>query len=1600
MNASNLKYRNRLKRRVMITRQQLYQPAPLRHHQEPPPASDAVVVVPLRRELLFDDNNVHSDDARVIKQDNNNSEKCDIYEHDRSGRSNTSNHVASHYNSRSDGRLNNINSNSKQQNGSANNFTRSKESEAMLQRAKEIIAQRSSRKNNHTSYSSPVASPSRNVHVASNDTHGDNNFDTSQTTPTRKNSARKNNTAAAAAAASTMGVINHRGGAAVPKEQQRWPQQTYNKRVYSNANNNSTSPPQGHDEMSTTTSILTDEAMEDRNSMIRNVIQWERRMQLKRQQQHQQLKTVPLSKNEYMKPSLSEEEGEGEGEGDIVNLVDEAIAINSAGAMPNKKSTPPPTIQSMQTPNIYYNSTLKTVVITPDDKQLQNRNHSSNNNNYYSHSNSLLPPPPPPPSEENEEVNPPSPAPTDHSADAAAGMMFALHGKSNSGSSGSSSGGSVRKKVGSSTIVKNDEQERYEGAHSSSTPTPPRLISPSSSNGDNHKQSTPTATTTPITSTPRSRHQPHRLNLEQKLGRLATTTATPSSNHSLHGGATSKVSVVSIQPSIESECVRQNAEILVAMEDAMMDFLVGGTSGGVAATMNTVQSVDEKGDYDTNEDEGGVNNEERLNQAFSRNKSTLLPEEETLSTNDSGSQNQLPLNETDDDDDFPDPSPPFDFDDPPLINSDSNSISSSTTSRSINHHDHQAPGSSSGEFIIPNQQQQQSNTTGRKKDKDLGTFLDQLSSLFGVQCAPDRDEDSDVFYMNNSQFNTSLFNAADFEQLNQRRMDGRVIAEEQDGRKRDVPTTTTSAIHSSESFCGESHTTMPRGNTAERRDQVAYLSPPRNSAPAFQFARHDIVGSDDPPDPDLLLQDDDDDDDDDDESNCLPDPEGDSGADDYRGSGRDPPRGIDPEEGEDVLYHRNRFQNQRPSDASPTSTREKQKEGTCTETNATQLTPTRAKSSEEIEAATSKLPSISANATLLQEHFVENEHKLSPNYRRRGGGRLQFIDEVEEEEDEEDDDASDPSVEENSEGPQYEYEQFMEDFRDIVQNDPNSTTSEPEQSVEELVIGSISESDSVKNEDDDLDENAESRNVTQRREVEAAMQRSLRQASYNRQRKYVQNDPKPELVKPQIAGQQKELHATQSSGQPGKRVAVKQPLHKAARGNQYKRPQTKVAAKPRLEEKLRGLGAPKKLSGDSVATSELGSLYSASAAAGVPKTVFHRNNPPPSSSMQNVSNQEARLRALDTLTRGLTPDLSSHAPQKLSQPGHTAVKGRADGKNTLGFIPIGSETWELKHEFLDSSPINPQPRRSPLGFFRSSNDEGSQVSDGFGRLKDNTLGSLQVGTETWNLKYDFNDSPANRHDPFDHPPQQQQIERRQHSPTVDRHLEKIPSRPPQPARSDPINRHPPKKLVIKSSTEIRNGTQVQTLRFVGREESPSPQQHLPPSTRSLSGKKLFQSVPSAAKVARSAPPHQSQQVRRLVAKSNQPMQGQKMLKTERRHNQGAQIGTRHTTNNPAPTRSLEENLRRVRSIDPPSSETPTFPEAEASQVSGSVFEAVEVGSFGVQHMLFSKWDKPPAPPQRKAPGVSYVSTFNGRGNQVVAKLNAPRSNLGRFRRKK
>ena len=65
--------------------------------------------------------------------------------------------------------------------------------------------------------------------------------------------------------------------------------------------------------------------------------------------------------------------------------------------------------------------------------------------------------------------------------------------------------------------------------------------------------------------------------LETKLEMLRKNASIPdhqSVNEDEKSMLSSRISVVSIQPSVETACVRQNADIATMMEDTMMDFMV------------------------------------------------------------------------------------------------------------------------------------------------------------------------------------------------------------------------------------------------------------------------------------------------------------------------------------------------------------------------------------------------------------------------------------------------------------------------------------------------------------------------------------------------------------------------------------------------------------------------------------------------------------------------------------------------------------------------------------------------------------------------------------------------------------------------------------------------------------------------------------------------------------------------------------------------------------------------------------------------------------------------------------------------------------------
>ena len=491
----------------------------------------------------------------------------------------------------------------------------------------------------------------------------------------------------------------------------------------------------------------------------------------------------------------------------------------------------------------------------------------------------------------------------------------------------------------------------------------------------------------------------------------------------------------------------------------------------------------------------------------------------------------------------------------------------------------------------------------------------------------------------------------------------------------------------------------------------------------------------------------------------------------------------------------------------------------------------------------------------------------------------------------------------------------------------------------------------------------------------AAVRSSIGQVSYSRLQKHPHQ----------------QMNGRAAMQQSSHRAVAKQPLRQAMHGQQQKRPhplpRPPEPRRVRLEDKLRDLGSPPKKSGDSVGTSELGSLMSS--VVPVPKTIFHRTSPPSArstpSSLQNTldysarpPNQGTQQRALNILSRGPTPDVSSQLPVR-----------RNPASNGPGLIPIGSETWKLKQEFLDTSPLDPSPRqKSSPGFFPASRtDEDSHASDGFGRLNDNNgLGSLQVGSETWNLSY----APANV--------QSNKVARRHHSepvavaaPPVYRH----PSRAPRPAKNDSRNIHQ-QRLVMKSVTENRNGTRVQNLTFIGREGSQSPQpifhrQALPvPSSRSrppAGAKRRFQRLPSAIKIVSSAPPPSHSQ-----RANNQTIRGKS---NQQLRHQGRSTGLRQASTNrlhpPAQmNRSLDDKLKSIGTTN-----GGTKALAESSQVSGSVFEAVEVGSFGVQHTLFSKHEKPKD--VNYHPVLPHPTPLIRVKDPVVVKLNnSQRSNRPRF----
>ena len=208
----------------------------------------------------------------------------------------------------------------------------------------------------------------------------------------------------------------------------------------------------------------------------------------------------------------------------------------------------------------------------------------------------------------------------------------------------------------------------------------------------------------------------------------------------------SRISVVSIQPSVESACVRQNADIALMMENTMMDFMVADDEEGESVYSDL--AVDDPSlQLVPSEDSGLLSNPSTnegdpppiINPQFAKLQYVPPPApapkpvlHRAASRHQYFSKKHFPsLLSVDEEEEFSEPN----FKASPRSPTDSSPKSASSKSSS--------PGK--GIRVI-------------SKHKDLGKFLDQFRDNLMTGCAPLKDEDlASSWVEKTSQFNSSSF---------------------------------------------------------------------------------------------------------------------------------------------------------------------------------------------------------------------------------------------------------------------------------------------------------------------------------------------------------------------------------------------------------------------------------------------------------------------------------------------------------------------------------------------------------------------------------------------------------------------------------------------------------------------------------------------------------------------------------------------------------------------------------------------------------------------------------------------------------------------------
>ncbi|KAL3790930.1 hypothetical protein HJC23_004912 [Cyclotella cryptica] len=250
--------------------------------------------------------------------------------------------------------------------------------------------------------------------------------------------------------------------------------------------------------------------------------------------------------------------------------------------------------------------------------------------------------------------------------------------------------------------------------------------------------------------------------------------------------------------------------------------------------------------------------------------------------------------------------------------------------------------------------------------------------------------------------------------------------------------------------------------------------------------------------------------------------------------------------------------------------------------------PTRAKVCARVIAARTSLTSISSSQALIRQHFRESsyvDHNYSPDDEER---KLGYIHECSREDDT--DSTGDEAVN-DYDSPEYEYDDFVRDFSTIVEADSghSSAGQHEEKSLEFRFV----------EEEDELLSSQQGKSQVEK--YTDGLQNNEFTFSLNEMRSVSTSDQRKDL------GEKSPLKPNSLSSR-----AIEGPTHRSH--PHYVPNKLNEVSKTQLEEKLRRIGGINRDGGSSVATSELGSILTReseiSRSCSIPKMIFHRTHPP------------------------------------------------------------------------------------------------------------------------------------------------------------------------------------------------------------------------------------------------------------------------------------------------------------------------------------------------------------------------------------------------------